>query len=338
VPLTLAGKINPRRLDMELRRLGRTGLSVSALGFGCGAIGGLMVRGDHSAQRQGIGHAIEAGVRYFDTAPGYGDGRSEENLGRVLRELRAEVVVGTKVRLTPEDLSDIPGAIRRSLEASLRRLQLERVELFQLHNRIGNNLPGALAVEQVLGPVVEGLEAVREAGLIDHYGITATGDTTDVRRVVESDRISTAQVYMNVLNPSAGWAGHHPDGGQDFAGLIDRAAEHDIGVINIRPLAAGAVAGTESRHDNAGHPGNEAIAGTVYRDDLERAGRVADLAAQFGLEGPVELAFRFALAKPGVSTVLVGFSDESQLTDAIRWAERGPLPADQVAQALALSR
>ena len=89
---------------MERRALGRTGLEVSALGFGCGAVGGLMVRGDPGAQRRAVERALAAGVRYFDTAPGYGDGRSEENLGRVLREIgagAAGAVVGTKLRLDP---------------------------------------------------------------------------------------------------------------------------------------------------------------------------------------------------------------------------------------------
>src|SRR5438093_1005670 len=84
---------------MELRALGKTGLAVSALGFGCGAVGGLMVKGEPGEQKRAIGHAIEAGIRYFDTAPSYGDGRSEEHLGRVLQELGPavtnEIVVGT---------------------------------------------------------------------------------------------------------------------------------------------------------------------------------------------------------------------------------------------------
>src|SRR5262245_18770628 len=82
---------------MELRVLGRTGLRDSALGFGCGAVGGLMVRGGPGEQRRAVERAIDAGIRYFDTAPSYGDGCSEENLGRVLAELggrAADLVVG----------------------------------------------------------------------------------------------------------------------------------------------------------------------------------------------------------------------------------------------------
>ena len=95
---------------MELRLLGRTGLQLSVLGFGCGAVGGLMVRGDPLDQERTIARAIDAGVNYFDTAVQYGDGESEKNLGRVLRTLKpASVAVGTKVRIPPDAASG-PGS------------------------------------------------------------------------------------------------------------------------------------------------------------------------------------------------------------------------------------
>src|SRR5688572_30849697 len=123
---------------MEQRDFGRTGLKVSVLGFGCGAVGGLLVRGDPAEQANAVRRALDAGITYFDTAPVYGDGRSEENLGRALAELNAwdRVVVGTKVRLLPDELRDPAAAIRRSLEQSLRRLNHDSVGLIQLHNRI----------------------------------------------------------------------------------------------------------------------------------------------------------------------------------------------------------
>src|SRR5437764_14384719 len=85
---------------MEMRMFGRTGLELSVLGFGCGAVGGLMVRGDPLDQERTIARAITAGVNYFDTAVQYGDGETEKNLGRILHQLRPpDAVVGTKVRL-----------------------------------------------------------------------------------------------------------------------------------------------------------------------------------------------------------------------------------------------
>src|SRR6202023_1452146 len=136
---------------METRTLGRTGLAVSILGFGCGAVGGLMVRGAPADQERTIGRALEAGVNYFDTAVQYGDGASERNLGRVLKALKpANAIVGTKVRLKPEEFSRIGAAVTASLEGSLARLGLERVDIFHLHNSIGDGAPGAVSERQAL--------------------------------------------------------------------------------------------------------------------------------------------------------------------------------------------
>ena len=90
---------------MEMRVFGRTGMQLSVLGFGCGAVGGLMVRGDPLDQERTIARAIASGVNYFDTAVQYGNGESEKNLGRILQKLKpANVVVGTKVRLPLKNL------------------------------------------------------------------------------------------------------------------------------------------------------------------------------------------------------------------------------------------
>src|SRR3569623_2401032 len=94
---------------MQMRGFGRTGLQVSVLGFGCGAVGGLRVRGAPADQERTVARALAAGINYFDTAVQYGDGESEKNLGRILRQLKpANVVVGTKVRLPPGEPRPAP--------------------------------------------------------------------------------------------------------------------------------------------------------------------------------------------------------------------------------------
>jgi aryl-alcohol dehydrogenase-like predicted oxidoreductase len=324
---------------MEYRMLGKTGLRVGALGFGCGSIGGLAIRGEAKELRRAVTRAIEAGINYFDTAAAYGDGKSEETVGPLLREVRAQTYLGTKVGLKPEEVAQAPQAIRRSLEASLRRLGWERVDLFQLHNHVvadGSDRPGGVPLSTVLGPIAEGFAAVRQAGLTRFIGLTGLGETEALHRVVDSGAFDTVQSYVNAINPSAGWP-VKPPSEQGFDGLIGRAAAGRMGVIAIRVLAAGALAGGAERHPIAGDPGAPLVPGAAYSANVEKARGFAALAVELGLDGPAELSLRLVLGHPGVSVALVGYSDVGQLEDALRWTGRGPLPAPAVDRILALA-
>src|ERR1700753_4128947 len=100
---------------METRVFGRSGMRLSILGFGCGAVGGLMVRGSAADQDRAVGLALDAGINYFDTAVQYGNGVSETNLGRVLRaKAPREAFVGTKVRIPSERFGDIARTVAES--------------------------------------------------------------------------------------------------------------------------------------------------------------------------------------------------------------------------------
>src|SRR5712664_1837855 len=190
---------------MQLRTFGRTGMQLSVLGFGCGAVGGLMVRGDPTDQERTVARAIAAGVNYFDTAVLYGDGESENNLGRVLQKLKpAAAIVGTKVRVPPAEAGRIADTVTTSLEGSLARLRLDRVDILHLHNPITATGGGsALSVQQVLDEVVPAFERLRQQGKIRFLGITAVGDTAALHQVIDSRAFDSAQVVYNMLNPSA---------------------------------------------------------------------------------------------------------------------------------------
>src|ERR1700733_13157785 len=151
---------------METRIFGRSGLRLSILGFGCGAVGGLMVRGSAADQDKAIGLALDAGVNYFDTAVQYGNGVSETNLGRILGARKpAGVAVGTKVRVPSENFGAIAKTIADSMHGSLQRLQMDHVDIFHLHNPITLNGGGeTLSVAQVRNEVVPAFEALRKAG------------------------------------------------------------------------------------------------------------------------------------------------------------------------------
>ncbi|PYM81751.1 MAG: aldo/keto reductase, partial [Candidatus Rokuibacteriota bacterium] len=164
--------------------------------------------------------ALALGINYYDTAPSYGAGESERNLGRVLRTLRAPVLVGTKFRVEPQDQGRVAEAVRASLEASLRRLQREQVDLLQLHNLVADGgPPGIVSARLVLEEVVPALERLRQEGKVRGLGITALGETAALDRIIGARVLDTAQVCYNLLNPSAGVAVPPGFPAQDFAGL-----------------------------------------------------------------------------------------------------------------------
>jgi aryl-alcohol dehydrogenase-like predicted oxidoreductase len=324
---------------MELRTLGRTGLRVSALGFGCGNVGGLMIRGAPAERERAVARALELGINYFDTAPSYGDGESERNLGQALRALKSSAYVGTKFRLETAELHDIASAIARSLEASLRRLGMERVDLFQLHNAIARQRrDAAVAADDVLDAVVPALERLQRQGKTRFYGITATGETEALHRVIQGGVLHTTQVFYNLLNPSAGTA--VPDGfpGQDFRRLLARARDWQLGVIVVRVLAGGALSGDAARHPVAVPTVEPIASGPDYATDVGRARRLRVLVEEGHAGDLVEAALRFPLASDAVSTVLLGYSSLQQLEHAAAGVAKGPLPPAALARLAALWR
>jgi aryl-alcohol dehydrogenase-like predicted oxidoreductase len=322
---------------MEHRSFGRTGLQVSALAFGCGNVGGLMIRGAPAERERAVARAIELGIDYFDTAPAYGDGQSEINLGAALRGRRGQVRVGTKFRLSRPDLADVAGAIGRSLELSLRRLGMEHVDLLHLHNVIGSGVieggpiggesgEDRVSAAEGLERVIPALERLREQGKTRFYGITALGDTEALHRVVEKGSLHSAQVCYNLLNPSAGVAIPPGFPAQDFRGLLGLAGAHGVGTIVIRVLAAGALSGVNARHPIAAPSVDPIASGPDSAADVRRAQELRSVLDEAGAETLVEAALRFAISHASVSTVLLGYSSLDHLETAATAVSKGPLP------------
>ena len=313
---------------MQLRVFGRTGLQLSVLGFGCGAVGGFMVRGDPADQERVVARAVAAGVNYFDTAVQYGNGESEKNLGRVLQKLKpANVVVGTKVRIPPDAFGRMAEAITASLEGSLARLGLDRVDIFHLHNTITATGGGAaLSVRQVLDDVVPAFERLRQQGKIRFLGMTAIGDTAALRQVIDSRAFDSAQVVFNMLNPSAAEALPASYPAQDYGRLFESTQAAGVGVVGIRVLAGGALSGSAARHPIAG-PAPEPIGSAMsYDADVDRARRLMPLVEEGFAASLTEAATRFALAHPAMGTILVGMATPQQFEDALAAVQKGPLP------------
>jgi aryl-alcohol dehydrogenase-like predicted oxidoreductase len=313
---------------MQLRVFGRTGMQPSVLGFGCGAVGGFMVRGDPADQERVIARAIAAGVNYFDTAVQYGNGESENNLGRVLRKLKpANIAVGTKVRLPPGDYGRIADAVTMSLEGSLARLGLERVDIFHLHNPItGTGGGNALSVRQVLDDVVPAFERLRQHGKIRFLGMTAVGDTAALNQVIDARAFDGAQIVYNMLNPSAGeeLPANYP--AQDYGRMFDHTRAAGVGVVGIRVLAGGALSGSAARHPIAGAAPEPIGSAMSYDADVDRARRLMPLVKEGFAASLTEAATRFALSHPAMGTILVGMATPQQFEDALAAVQKGPLP------------
>jgi aryl-alcohol dehydrogenase-like predicted oxidoreductase len=315
-------------LALDTRVFGRSGLKFSILGFGCGAVGGLMVRGDPRDQERTIARALEHGVNYFDTAVLYGDGESERNLGRILKKLRpTNAFVGTKVRVPGSEFGRIGDFVTKSLEDSLRRLEMDRVDIFHLHNEItvadGRE---SLSVKQVLHEVVPAFEKLKQRGMIRLLGITALGDTVALHEAIDSNFFDSAQVCYNMLNPSAGAALPPNYPAQDYRQIFDHTQAAGVGVIGIRVLAGGALTGAMERHPIAGPPPLPIGSATSYAADVARAQRLLPLVKE-GVAGSLsEAATRFAISDPAMGTILVGMATLQQFEQALTAVQKGPLP------------
>jgi aryl-alcohol dehydrogenase-like predicted oxidoreductase len=294
---------------MKRHPLGRTGLSVPEIGFGCGPTAGLMVRGDAKARRDVVARALELGIDYFDTAPAYGGTLSEQNLGETLHALGAKPFIATKIVLELGDLDDIPGAVTRSVEGSIARLGLKNLDLVHLHNRVAAaRAPKAdigtsamLTVDDVLAVdgVVPALERLRARGLVAHIGCCAYGgEPAAVAKLIDSGAFETVLVYYNLANRSAFDA--CPEGQRDYARIGARATDSGMSVIALRAFDGGALINSPPA-------------------------MLTELAHEVGTNLPA-LALRFVLSHENIATTLVGFSDLAQIEAACAAADAGKLP------------
>jgi aryl-alcohol dehydrogenase-like predicted oxidoreductase len=303
---------------MRYRPLGKTGIAISALSFGAGPVSTLMVGNDHNRQQGVIDHAIKQGINWFDTAATYGGGQSESSLGIALRQLNNPPVhVATKVRLTGDDLADIPCAVRRSVAASLDRLQMQRVTLLQLHNSITlcrGDEPTSITPADVLGPggVAEVFAQLRAEGLTSHVGLTGIGHPSALREVIRSGAFEAMQVPYHLLNPSAGRELPADFMETNYGNVIADCAQTQMGVLAIRVLAGGALADRPPSSHTLKTP---FFPLDLYQRDRQQAARLQE---SLGSERSLaQEAIRFALAHPQISSALIGFGQPEEIDDAV---------------------
>jgi aryl-alcohol dehydrogenase-like predicted oxidoreductase len=218
---------------MHYRTLGRTGLRVSEVGVGGAQFGltnymGVWDAFSEAAERDTtdtIHRALDLGYTYFDTAPGYGNGRSEEMVGRALEGRRDEVVIATKVsggQWAPDD-------IRRSVEASLCRLRTDFVDVIQFHDGWYH----ADQVDQILrGGGLATFQQLVQEGLVRHIGFTAEGPSAGVEELIATGAFDVMQIRYNLMY-------QHPSDWENNEGVIRQADAQGMGIVLMRPLTSG---------------------------------------------------------------------------------------------------
>jgi aryl-alcohol dehydrogenase-like predicted oxidoreductase len=305
-------------LTVPRRRLGRSGLSLPVIGFGCGPTAALIASGVGDSQYEAVARALELGIDFFDTAPLYGNGRSEQALGQILRELGATPDIATKVLLSHDDLSNIDDAITRSVETSCERLGRSQLTLLFLHNRIaakrvpqtGNSVGPLLSLDDMLGPggVAEVFGRLRDRGIVRHVGCSAYGgEMQAVAGVIDSGMFDCLSVHHSLLNPTAWTRSRFVANEHDYARIAARAAEAGMGVIALRVFEAGVLVG--------GKPASETVEAQLkaLSELLANQRSVADA------------ALRFVLSEKAVTTALVGFSSPAHVEAAAKSAVEGAL-------------
>jgi aryl-alcohol dehydrogenase-like predicted oxidoreductase len=284
---------------MRYRKLGGTGIEVSEIGYGAWGIGGAQWGGaDDDESVQALHRAIDLGLNFIDTALAYGEGRSERLVGRVVRERSETVHVATKVppkngiwpapEGVPLDEVFPAGYVRECAEESLRNLRMDSVDLLQLHvwNDEWTDRDALLAE----------VDDLRSEGKIRHFGISINDhQPANGLGLVQNGAVDTVQVIYNAFDQSP----------EDE--LFPACREHDVGVIARVPLDEGGLTGrirldTEFSGDD--------FRDFYFRGDRKREvhDRVRAIGSDLGIEEDelAEVALRFVLSEPTVSTVIPG--------------------------------
>jgi aryl-alcohol dehydrogenase-like predicted oxidoreductase len=275
--------------------------------------------------------AVAAGINLIDLAPRYGDGKAEEVVGEAFGgRLPAGVRVTSKCNLGNAPPAEIEPMLRQSIEGSLKRLRLSRLDLFFLHSNVVPDAthiarrPDAAArmtlYEIFVAEVRPIFEKLVGEGLIGAWGLTGIGrPDTIIRLLGERPAPAAVQCIANLLDS--------PGGLKFFEGpakpreVMAAARANGVGVMGIRAVQAGALTSALDRTLPADHP---------EMRDYARAGGFRRLATELGM-APAFLAHRYALSLP-VDTVVLGVKNRTELAECITAAEAGPMPADVIAR------
>ena len=272
---------------MEYRKLGKTGLEVSALSFGASSLGGVFHDIDEGRAVDTVAVALDGGMNLIDVSPYYGHYRAETVLGRALRQLpRDRYILSTKVGRYGKDgvnTWDYSGKrAQESVYESMDRLGVDHIDLIHVHDiEFQASLPGGLqlVVDETLPALVE----LKEKGLVSHVGITDL-QIDNLRWVIDHAPEGTVETVLNFC--------HYCLCDDALADHLDYFEEHGIGLINASPLSMGLLS---SRGAPDWHPAPKALA--------DACRRAAEYCAEKGY--PIEkLAMQFSVSNPRVPSTL----------------------------------
>ncbi len=300
---------------MNYRPFGATGIQVSEIGLGAWQLANPDWKlSDQNEAMQIVYQSLEAGCNFFDTAPGYGKGVSEEILGKALKAAkREEIVICTKAGYTAAGAEDFStGAIAPILETSLRRLQTDYVDILLLHNPARELLDGRVATQY------EELERLKQAGKIRAYGVSLDW-REEMTMVMATTQSQAFEVYFNALY-------------QEMLPAFASAQQQGIGLIVKVPLDSGWLSGRyrgQHQFDDIRDRWSPAV--------LERRTELVEKFAQLvpADRSLAHAALQFCLAQPAVSTVIPGAKSVAQALDNIAAADQ-QLPAESVQAIYAL--
>jgi len=292
---------------MEYRRLGNSDLEVSVITLGCWEFGNTpgFATADQAEVDAVVHAALEAGVNLFDTAQVYSDGRSEELLGRALRGRREKALIATKFldfrTWTRDEILD-------RLKASLGRLDTDYVDLYQMHWPLAQMTPRAVEV------MAQAFEEILRTGLARAVGVSNFRlEHLSLLSEATADRLASNQIPLNLL-----WRVYEIEGACEFC------RRHALGLLAYSPLAQGLLAGRYRREERptAGPLAESKWAREeIYGQTMNVVEELKAVAAEVG-RSPAQVALNWLLARPGVSSVIVGTTRPTHLLDdlgALGW-------------------
>jgi aryl-alcohol dehydrogenase-like predicted oxidoreductase len=305
---------------MQMRPLGRTGLMVSAIGFGGWGIGGATPGPtsygdtDDATSLAALDEAIRLGITFFDTANVYGNGRSERLIGRALAGRREGMAICTKAGCKDfaEPLDFSPDAIRSSVSGSLERLGTGWIDLLLLHNPLPDE-PG-------LDATFATLRALRDEGLLRHFGVSLRGPEHGDAFIAKYPDIVALEVNLNLMDQRA--VGD---------GLLERAQAAGVAVIARTPLCFGFLTGTiapDATFAPADQRSRWSPAQVACWSDGAR-----EFHQRFGSEGETatDLALRYCTSFPAVAAAIPGILTPEEARINVRAGVLGPLPSETLA-------